>query len=229
MSIWARVSQSLNSIGGSISDFFQRFASGSSEPAETSVAFTIAMIALGAKIAKADGVVTGHEVAAFKDVFHIAPKDLKHAARVFNLAKQDVAGYDQYARQVAKLFAGRPQILEDVLDGLFHIAKSDGVLHDRELKYLSDVAAIFGLTVQDFTSIRARHVHLEADEPYMVLGLDPSASDETIKARYRQLVRDNHPDKHIAAGVPEELVTIATEKLTSINAAYDEIARERGI
>jgi DnaJ like chaperone protein len=228
-SIWSRITEVLTSLGDSVSEFFRRASSGLSGPPEESVAFTIGMIALGAKMAKADGVVTNHEVDAFRDVFHIPPEELGNVARVFNLAKQDVAGYESYARQVANLFSAKHDILEDVLDGLFHIAKSDGIVHERELHYLEKVATIFGFDEREFTSLKARHIHRPADDPYGILGIDPGATDQHIRARYKTLVRDNHPDRHIAAGMPEELVAIATERLAAINAAYDRIARERGL
>ena len=87
------------------------------------------VIALGAKMAKADGVVTKDEVTAFKDVFKVPDSEVKNVARLFNLAKKDVAGYDSYAKQLARLFQDDRETLKAVLDGLFHIAKADDVLH----------------------------------------------------------------------------------------------------
>ncbi len=229
MSIWQRITEVLTSLGGSVSEFFQGLTSGSGSPPEDSVAFTIGMIALGAKMAKADGVVTSDEVKAFKDVFHIPSEELANVARVFNLAKQDVGGFESYARQIAKLFSAKHEILEDVLDGLFHIAKSDGLMHNRELEYLARVAEIFGFGAREFAGIKARHLSPAADDPYVILGIAVSAPDADVKARYRALVRDNHPDRHIAAGMPEEFIAIATERLASINAAYERISLERGL
>ena len=142
MSIWTRIVEVLSGVGGSVIGFLNQVAKTRRAPPdpERSLAFTIGMIALGAKMAKADGVVTGEEISAFKQVFHIPPEELANVARVFNLAKQEVAGYDAYARRVGKLFARRPQVLEDVLDGLFHIAKADGRVHERELHYLEEVS-----------------------------------------------------------------------------------------
>jgi DnaJ like chaperone protein len=126
------------------------------------------------------------------------------------------------------LFAGQPEVLEDVLGGLFHIAKADGVIHPKELEYLQQVAKIFGFEEADFDRIRARHIGPDAGDPYVVLGIERTASDDEIKKAYRKLVAENHPDKVIARGVPEEFVAIATEKLAAINAAYDRIEKERG-
>jgi DnaJ like chaperone protein len=228
MSIWTRIGQAISAVGDSISAFLARVVNTRAEP-ERSVAFTIGVIALGAKMAKADGIVTGDEVTAFRQIFHVPAAELAGVARVFNLAKQDVAGYDAYARQLARLFAGRRQVLEDLLDSLFHIAKADGAVHERELVFLEEVAQIFGFSKAEFGCIKARHVVAPRSDPYIVLGIAPSASNDEIRQHYRKLVRDNHPDKHIAAGVPEEMIDVATAKLARINAAYDAVARERGL
>lgn len=223
MSIWSRIAESLSAIGESLEGFLARLASRSPAAPEKSIGFTVGMIALGAKMAKADGVVTGEEVTAFKQVFQVPQGELGGVARIFNLAKRDTAGYDTYARQIARLFKSKAAILEDVLDGLFHIAKADDALHPAELAYLACVAEIFGFSDQEFARIRARHV--AAEDPYGVLGVPADASLDVVKQKFRKLVREYHPDKHIAAGMPVEMVAIATERLQRINEAYDRITR----
>jgi DnaJ like chaperone protein len=226
MSIWTRIAESLAAIGESVGAFLQAVAGAKPTPPEKSVAFTVGMIALGAKMAKADGVVTEDEIAAFKQVFHVPDSELPAVARVFNLAKKDTAGFDSYARQMAKLFDAQSVILEDVLDGLFHIAKADNAYHPGEHGFLRDVAEIFGFSHAEFARIRARHVHV-ADDPYLILGVSRDADSDAIKRRYRELVREYHPDRHIAAGVPEEMIEIATSRLQKVNEAYDQIMREK--
>ena len=196
---------------------------------EREVAFSMGVIALGAKMAKADGVVTKDEVSAFKEVFKVPDSEVKNVARLFNLAKKDVRGYDSYAKQLARMFHDDRETLQAVLDGLFHIAKADEVLHPNEEEYLASVARIFGFSDTEFAYIRARHVHAKERSPYDVLEVDPSVSNEELKKRYRELVRENHPDKLMARGVPEEFVEIANKKIAAINQAYDEIAKERGL
>ena len=197
--------------------------------AEDQVAFTVGVIVLGAKMAKADGVVTMDEVNAFKEVFKVPDGEMKNVARVFNLAKQDVAGYEAYAEQLATMFKGNRKLLEDVLEGLFHIAKADEMLHPREEQFLAGVAKRFGMTDTEFAYVKARHVVAHKRNPYDVLGVKPSVTNDELKSHYRKLVAENHPDKLIARGVPKEFVSIATEKVAAINEAYGQIAKERGM
>ncbi|MBV8798762.1 MAG: DnaJ family molecular chaperone [Alphaproteobacteria bacterium] len=196
--------------------------------ADPGIAFTIAIIALGAKMAKADGVVTGDEEEAFRQYFRVPPSEEANVRRIFRLARQDTAGFENYARQVATIYRGNPAVLEDVLDGLFEIAKADGVLHPGELAFLERVAEIFGFAPNEFRRIRASHFP-DREDPYAILGVSHTATDDEIKRTYRMLVRENHPDRLIARGVPEEFVKIANDKLAAINAAYDKIGAERGI
>lgn len=193
------------------------------------VAFTVGVIALGAKMAKADGVVTPDEVQAFKEVFHVPPEEMKNVGRVFDLARRDVRGYEPYARQIAKLFKDNPAVLEDLLDGLFHIAKADNIIHPAEIEYLQNVAAIFGFGEADFARIRASHLGPEASDPYTILGVGHDIPDDELRKAYRKLVREHHPDSLIAQGVPQEFIDVANEKLAAINDAYDRVSRQRGI
>jgi DnaJ like chaperone protein len=195
--------------------------------AENDVAFTVGVIVLGAKMAKADGVVTADEVKAFKDAFKVSNAEMKQAARVFNLAKQDVAGYEACAEQLVIVFKGNRKLLEDVLEGLFHIAKADEALHPEEEQFLAQVARHFGFTDAEFNRIKARHA--AERNPYEVLGLDPEVNNAGLERRYRALLTDNQPDKLIARGVPEEFVTIAVEKLAAIEEAYATITKQRGL
>jgi DnaJ like chaperone protein len=193
------------------------------------VAFTIGVIALAAKLAKADGTVTRDEVDAFKRVFPVPREEEANVGHLFNLAKQDVAGFDSYAKQLASLFRSKPGVLEDLLDSLFLVAKADNRLHAGELEYLKHVAQIFGFTSAQFERIRASHFGPDREDPYVILGVDRAAPDEDVKRAYHALVRENHPDTMIARGVPEEFVRLATEKVASINAAYEMVKKERGI
>lgn len=208
---------------------FDRAEAGADGSAEHGIVFTIAIIALGAKMAKADGAVTPDEIEAFGRIFRVPPSEEANVRRVFDLARQDTAGYEAYAGQIARLFRDNPAVLEDILDGLFEIAKADGVLHPAELQFLERVSDIFGFAPDEFRRIRASHAGPDLADPYTILGVDRRASEDEIKRTYRLLVRENHPDSLIARGVPEEFVRLANDKLAAINGAYDRILRERRV
>ncbi|WP_415403698.1 TerB family tellurite resistance protein [Tateyamaria sp. SN3-11] len=225
MSLWTRISDALAALsaGEGLAAIFDKLRA----PPERSVAFAIAVIALGAKMAKADGHVTRDEVTAFREVFHIAAEDEAGAAKVFNLARQDVAGFEEYATRIHAMFASQPETLTDLLEGLFHIAMADGFYHPNEDAFLEEVAHIFGMADADFRGLRARFVPDAAPDPYTVLGVQPDADLADIRAAWRKLVRENHPDAMIARGVPEEAVRLAEKRMIDINRAWDDVQSGR--
>jgi DnaJ like chaperone protein len=190
-------------------------------------AFSIALIALSAKIARADGFVTDSEVAAFRKFFAFPEKEAPKVRMVFDLAKQDVAGFDHYVRQVAKIFEDDPIVLEDVIDCLLYVALADGQAHPREMEMIESAAEIFGLKAGAWRRLKAAHLGHDSDDPFLILGLEPDADDAAVRERYRELMRENHPDALMARGVPANLVKIAENRTAAINAAHDRILAER--
>jgi DnaJ like chaperone protein len=200
---------------------------GGGPSAQSRVAFTIAVVALAAKMSKADGVSLPVEAQAFERQFSVPESERGHVRRLYQLASQDVAGYESYAAQIARLLDGQPELKVSVLECLFHVASADGVLHPDEDRYLADVAEIFGLTKGEFRCVRRGFV-VDADSPYEVLHVSPTASDKEIKARYRELVKSHHPDALVSKGVPAEFLAGAERRLAAITAAYEAILEERG-
>ena len=223
MSIWTRISQAIAALakGEPLSAVFERLRN----PPELSVAFTIAVIALGAKMAKADGHVTRDEVAAFREVFDIPAADEKSAAKVFNLARQDVAGFDHYAARIGAMFKDNPQVLCDLMEGLFHIALADGNYHPAEDDFLHRVAQIFGIEERRFRCLRARFVEDAEPDPYAVLGVTPDMPLDQIRAAWKAQVKETHPDRLAARGLPKEAVKMAERRLVALNRAWDEIGK----
>lgn len=196
-------------------------------PAQSRIAFTIAVITLAAKMSKADGVASDIEAEAFDQVYVVPEDEHENVKRLFQLASQDVAGYESYARQIASHLTDEPELKTSVLECLFHIACADGVLHPAENDFLAEVARIFGLTATEFQSIRRCYIR-DPDGPYETLGIASDATDAQIKKRYVELVKRHHPDGLVSKGVPPEFLIAAERRLAAITAAYDTIQAERG-
>ncbi|SDJ54125.1 molecular chaperone DjiA [Salipiger marinus] len=193
-----------------------------------SVTFSIAFIALSAKLAKADGTVTRDEVAMFRRIFEIPPHEEKNAARVYDLCRQDTTGFEFYARKMAGSLAhseNAQETLETVLDGLFHIAMADGDFHPGEEAFLKAVADIFRLSPEVFLRLRAQHVP-GFHYPWTTLGLDRTSDLETLSRTRREFLKTNHPDMLIARGLPPEMVALADARLAAFNSAYEEALRQ---
>jgi len=221
MSIWSRISEALSSLatGEGLASVFEKLR----RRPDRTVAFTIAVIALGAKMAKADGHVTRDEVTAFKEVFHIPPEEEMNAARLFNLARTDVAGFEEYARRIKAMYDEADPTLRDLMEGLFHIAMADGIYHPNENAFLNEVATIFGFSEMQFSRIRAQFVPDAERDPYDVLGVEPDTPLEEVRSTWRAQVRDNHPDRLHARGLPEEAIKMAEKRLIAINLAWEQI------
>ncbi len=228
MSIWTRISEALSALtsGESLTDVFDRLRS----PPERSVAFAIAVIALGAKMAKADGQVTRDEVTAFREVFTIPPEEEANAARVFNMARTDVAGFEEYAVRIRRMFgedATEAPPMCYLLEGLFHIAMADGEYHPNEDQFLRRVSEIFEFPEREFDALRARFVPDAERDPFDILGVSPDMPLEQIRVVWRAEVRETHPDRLKARGVPEEAVKLAEKRLVAINNAWEDIQGQR--
>lgn len=225
MSAWETIGNALQAAGrltfGGVMD-----ALAASRARRAEAAFSIALIALSAKMARADGVVTDDEIDAFHSFLEAPPEEAANVRMLYRLAQKDVAGYDHYLKRIARQFEDNPAVLEDVLDCLHHVALADGVAHPNEIAMLDEAAAIFGLSPAAARRIRAAHLGVEED-PYAILGVAPEISPEDLKTAYRRLMREHHPDALAARGVPASMVRISEGRTAAINAAYEKILAER--
>ncbi len=192
-------------------------------------AFAIALIVLCAKMAKADGKVTRDEIDAFKRIFRVPDREMEQVGKIFNEARKEATGFEPYAEQIMEIFPHNHHVREELLGALFHIAQADGVIHEAEMTFLKSVARIFQFDERDFGRIFSSHLGSDDADPYEILGVDRDASDDEIKRVYRDLIRENHPDRLMAEGLPQEMIDVANEKVAHINDAYDRIEKLRGM
>lgn len=230
MRIWDRIVEGMNSLGiAELLGLSSPPADDGGHPGLRQIGFTIGVIALGAKMARVDGEVSEAEIDAFRAFFQVPAGEEANVQRFFDLAKRDAGGFETYARQVAALFPDAPEILENVIEGLFSIAQADGQIDVAEADYLAKVARIFGLESSRFERAKAAALGVVECEPCIVLGIDPLATDEQIREAWLRQVRANHPDRLMAQGLPEEAIAVANRKLALINDAYDRLRRQRGL
>jgi DnaJ like chaperone protein len=197
--------------------------------------FAVAVVVLSAKLAKCDAPVNRLEIDAFKRHFRLPPESMRDIGRLFDQARDSPDGFEGYADQLGEAFYDNRGTLEDVLVAFIAIARADGPVNQREFAFLRRVHLGFGLDEHAWeraignASSRPQRPSNEAPDPYGVLGLNRQASDEALRARWKQLMRENHPDSLAARGVPESFIKRANDKVATINAAWDQIKRERGL
>ncbi len=194
--------------------------------------FAMGVVALSAKLAKCDGPVNRAEVDGFKRHFRVPQDNMREVGRLFDQARDTSDGFEGYAKQLGESFADSRGVLEDVLAGLFGIARADAPVNAAELDFLAKCARGFGLDGRAWERARggtARAASGSEPDAYAILGVSKSATDEELRAAWKQLMRENHPDGLAARGVPPEFIARATEKVAGINAAWDRVKRERGL
>ena len=196
------------------------------ETALKQIGFTIGVIVLSAKMAKADGKVTEDEIRAFKEKINVPDNEIKNVAKLWDQAKKTTDGFQIYARQIANLLEKNSSVLEELLKLLIIIALADGKITIPEIKYLKEVGNIFGFSEEDFERIYSSKSGVSSD-PYQILGISRDASIDEIKQKWKQLAINHHPDRLISQGIPEDLIHKSTSRLKEINNAWDTIQNKR--
>ena len=210
-------------IGGKISRAKSRSSFGSF--AQPQQIFALSLIVLSAKLSKADGQVSKEELIAVKDKLKIPDNELDQVGKIFNKAKEESAGYESYAEQIAQIYKGNINVLEEVINILFYIAESDGNISESELKMIEHIAQIFGLTEIQFNSIRESRKSSDKLNPYVVLESNPDDSIEIIRKKYLKLSKEHHPDLLMSKGVPQELIDESKAKMRAINSAWGQVQK----
>ena len=210
-------------VGGKISR--ARSQSGLGSFANPQQVFALSLIVLSAKLSKADGQVSREELIAVKDKLKIPENELDQVGKIFNKAKEESAGYEPYATQIAQVYRGNLNVLEEVINILFYIAEADGNISKSELNMIENIARIFGLNEKQFNSIKESRKSSEKLNPYIVLESSPDDNIENIRKKYIKLSKEHHPDLLISKGVPEEVIEESKKKMRAINSAWDQIQK----
>ena len=210
-------------IGGKIARAKSRSGFGSF--AQPQQIFALSLIVLSAKLSKADGQVSKEELIAVKDKLKIPENELDQVGKIFNKAKEESAGYEPYAEQIAQIYRGNINVMEEVINILFYIAEADGKVSDSEHKMIEQIAQIFGLTEIQFNSIKESRKSSDKLNPYIVLESKPDDAIEVIRKRYLKLSKEHHPDLLMSKGVPQEVIEESKAKMRAINSAWDQIQK----
>ncbi|MBW1804936.1 MAG: TerB family tellurite resistance protein [Deltaproteobacteria bacterium] len=197
---------------------------------QSQAAYFVSMFSILGKLAKVDGVVTRDEIAVVEDflfTLDIPEREKIFAKQIFGEAKNSQYSIDDFAMQLFQMNRHQPAILLSFMDLLFKLAAADGKLHHAEEDALDRIKAIFRISDQQFESLKAVYFK-DVDKYYTTLSCTPKSSDQEIKASYKNLVKDFHPDTIISKGLPEEFVQFATTRFQEIQGAYEKIRKERG-
>ena len=187
--------------------------------------FALSLIILSAKLSKADGHVSKEELIAVKDKLQIPDSEIGQVAKIFNKAKDESTGYEPYAKQIAEIFRGNLNVLEEVINILFYIAEADGHVSSDEETMIANIAYIFGLSQKQYQSIKESRKTSDKLNPYIVLESQPTDDLKTIRKNYIRLSKEHHPDLLISKGVPVEVINESKNKMRSINAAWDQVQK----
>ena len=210
-------------IGGKVSR--ARARGGFSAQAQGQRIFALSLIVLSAKLSKADGQVSREELIAVKDKLKIPEHEIKQVGKIFNQAKEESAGYEPYAKQIAQFYKGNINVLEEVINILFYIAEADGNVSESELNMIQHIAQIFGLNQSQFNSIKESRKSSDKLNPYIVLESKPEEELQDIRKKYLKLSKEHHPDLLLSKGVPQEVIDESKKKMRAINSAWDQIQK----
>ena len=210
-------------LGGKISNISSSNTFGSQQNAQQ--IFALSLIILSAKLSKADGRVSKEELIAVKEKLQIPDSEIDQVAKIFNKAKDESTGYEPYAKQISEIFKGNQNVLEEVINILFYIAEADGHVSNEEESMIANIAFIFGLSQNQYESIKESRKSSDKLNPYIVLESQPTDDLKSIRKKYIKLSKEHHPDLLISKGVPIEVINESKNKMRAINAAWDQIQK----
>ena len=210
--------------------------------------FFVTSFRLLGHIAKADGRVSEAEIRHTEDLMSrlgLTAEHRRDAITEFKRGSSADFDLESELNQFLRVCGRRPRLMQALLSYLITISLADGQMDQAEVHVLRQVATHLGMPAAVFDRllrmIQAQYsFHQQSaagQQPsanqlelaYQVLGVDSGASDAEVKRAYRKLISENHPDKLIGQGMPEDMVQMATERSQEIRAAYDQIKKARNL
>lgn len=190
--------------------------------------FAMGVVLLSAKVARASGLSEADGFAALIRVASIGPEEQDGVRGLYSRAWQSDNGPETVTAVLSALFENSPGLLDEILEALGMIAAAAGRL-EQAAPHLQAIAEDLGRPGRDWRQYRAGPgTKGTGPDPWQVLGVAPDSDEAAIRAAYRRLLRETHPDTLMAQGLPEEFIAVANRRMADINAAWDEISRQRG-
>lgn len=194
-------------------------------------------------IAKSDGRVSEEEVTQTEQLMGqmgLTAEHRREAIRLFKLGSEPEFDAAAAVQQFSRVSRFQPQLKNTLLTYLIGVAMADGVLDPGEEKALETIASQLGMPAAAFAEL-VRMLHAQGQfrgrgqassatdlaTAYEALGVSSDVGDKELKKRYRSLMSQNHPDKLMGQGVPDDMIKVATERSQEIQAAYDLIKQHR--
>lgn len=188
--------------------------------------FAMSLLVLSAAVMKADGKVVKSELDYVKRFF-VNQFGVDEAERLIlmlrNILNQEI-NIQEVSAQIGQ-YMDYPSKLQ-MIHYLFGIASADESYHQDEVDVIERIAGYMGIRSGDFNSIRAMFVK-NINSAYDILEILPSATNEEVKKAYRKLAVEYHPDK--VAHLGDDIHKAATAKFQTLNAAYEQIKKQRGM
>jgi DnaJ like chaperone protein len=219
---------------------------GSQERAQAAF-FTTTFSCMG-HLAKVDGHVSPSEIQLAEAVIQnmqLTPDQRDAAIRLFNQGKEPDFDLDGTLRQFREECRRRTNVIQMFIQIQLQAAYADGDLDRTEERLLLHMCDVLGIPEQRFRLLERmvrggqwsrqdagggaqRQDGMRLADAYEVLGVSKDASDDEVKKAYRRLMSQNHPDKLVSKGLPEEMVEMAKTKSQDISRAYERIREARG-
>ena len=241
-------------IGIIVGHYFDRGLANTFNPASAEqrkaieqVFFKTTFLLMG-KLAKADGRISEEEIALTERLMQDMGLHSAHKQEAIALFKQGATpecSISEQLQQFNQQCRRYPNLSRQLLNYLLSLALADGQLSSQEESLLKEIAQSLGIAPALFEQllrmIRAQSQfrgyqqqgqgdstsQSELATAYDALGVSPQATDSEVKKAYRKLMSENHPDKLMGQGVPEDMIKLATERAQEIQTAYDLISKHR--